>query len=83
MQIDEKKFETMNENKKTKTEEKEIMRQAAIEAPAQHTQVTAGKTQIVEVSAGEQVLNEEAMKGLLVYCIRRSAVPSSRCQIKR
>ena len=69
------KVEAMNENKKTKTDEKEIMPQAAIEAPAQHTQVTIEKTKIVEASADEQVLDEQLMKGTLVYCIRRAAVP--------
>ena len=69
------KVEAMNENKKTKTDEKEIMPQAAIEAPAQNTQVTVEKTQIVEASADEQVLDEQLMKGTLVYCIRRAAVP--------
>jgi hypothetical protein len=71
----EKMAEAMNENKKTKTDEKEIKKQEAIEAPAQHTQVTVEKTQIVEASADEQVLDELAMKGTLVYCIRRAAVP--------
>ena len=71
----EKMAEAMNENKKTKTDEKENMKQEAIEAPAQHTQVTVEKTQIVEASADEQVLDELAMKGTLVYCIRRAAVP--------
>ena len=73
--VDEMKVETMNENKKTKTDEKEVMPQAAIEAPAQHTQVPGEKTQIVEASADEQVLDEQAMKGTLVHCIRRAAVP--------
>jgi hypothetical protein len=79
VQLEEKKVatrvETMNENKKTKTDEKEIMPQAAIEAPAQHTQMPVEKTQIVEASADEQVLDEQAMKGTLVHCIRRAAVP--------
>jgi hypothetical protein len=51
------------------------MPQAAIEAPAQHTQVTIEKTKIAEASADEQVLDEQLKKGTLVHCIRRAAVP--------
>jgi hypothetical protein len=37
--------------------------------------VPVEKTQIVEASADEKVLDEQAMKGTLVHCIRRAAVP--------
>jgi hypothetical protein len=64
--VDEMKVETMDMYENTKTEENEITVQAAIKAPAQHTQVPEEKTQIVEASADEQVLDEQVSDRKLI-----------------
>ena len=68
----EKKAEAMNENKKIKTEAKELTAQPTIAAPMQQSEVPAQQTQVQEASVQEKALDEHALKEYFVMSVHQA-----------